>query len=119
MRNFNIDNEPKITTGFTVPENYFEDFPTKIKERISNEKPVIKLQKRHKKKWIFAIAATLLLSITATRMFNESNTEPQIATAALENYISNQSTISQDDLVNYLEQEDLESLKDDLQLQDF
>lgn len=119
MRNFNIDNEPKITTGFTIPDNYFEDFSAKIQSRITNEKPVIKLQKRHKKKWIFAIAATFLLSITATRIFNDSNTEPQVATAALENYISNQSTISQDDLINYLEQEDLESLKNDLQLQDF
>jgi len=49
MGKFKLDNEPKIATGFTVPENYIESFSTKMKQQLpQNEPKVISLFARKK-----------------------------------------------------------------------
>ena len=42
MKTFKLDNEPKIATGFKVPDSYFDDFQSKIDQRLhENETPTI------------------------------------------------------------------------------
>jgi hypothetical protein len=37
MKAFKLENEPKITTGFKTPENYFDDFSVKVLQQINEE----------------------------------------------------------------------------------
>lgn len=38
MNKFILDNEPKIETGFTVPDNYFENFEVRIPAEKNSKK---------------------------------------------------------------------------------
>jgi len=118
MNDFKLDSEPKIKAGFTIPENYFENFSEKILQQLPEEElKVISIFKKHKI-WLTAVAAVLVLAIgiTLCLLFSINNTELDEAT--LENYITNQSNISQYDLIALLEKEDLENMKIDLNLED-
>jgi hypothetical protein len=118
MNDFKLDSEPKIKAGFTIPENYFENFSEKILQQLPEEElKVISIFKKHKI-WLTAVAAVLVLAlgIPLYLLFSINNTELDEAT--LENYITNQSNISQYDLIALLEKEDLENMKIDLNLED-
>ena len=41
MKTIKIENEPKIKTGFTVPENYFEDFSAKMRQQLPEKEPKV------------------------------------------------------------------------------
>ena len=41
MKEFKLDNNPKISPGFSVPENYFENFSSKLLQE--EKSPVIKI----------------------------------------------------------------------------
>ena len=118
MNDFKLDSEPKIKAGFTIPENYFENFSEKILQQLPEEElKVISIFKKHKI-WLTAVAAVLVLAlgIPIYSLFSTNNTELDEAT--LESYITNQSNISQYDLIALLEKEDLESMKIDLNLEE-
>ena len=118
MNDFKLDSEPKIKAGFTIPENYFENFSEKILQQLPEEElKVISIFKKHKI-WLTAVAAVLVLAlgIPLYLLFSINNTELDEAT--LENYITNQSNISQYDLIALLEKEDLENMKIDLNLEE-
>lgn len=36
MKNFDLENNDKITTGFKTPENYFEQFEAKMMRQIES-----------------------------------------------------------------------------------
>ena len=56
MKQFDLENNKEIKSGFKVPENYFEQFEAKMMEQISKEKEtkVVSLFYR-KQVWISAI----------------------------------------------------------------
>lgn len=118
MKDFKLDNEPKISSGFTVPDGYFDTFPARLlTPSPTPETKVISIFKSGKS-WYFAAAAVLfiLLSVPLWYTYN-ANTE-KVETAALEDYLANQSSISEDEIVNLLDKEDLEKMKVDFKLED-
>lgn len=58
------------STGFTVPEGYFENLQSSIMEQIPDKKPISKFTK-----WIPAIAAGICLMIAAVFVFQNNQTE--------------------------------------------
>ncbi|GAA6767265.1 hypothetical protein AAFH68_32140 [Flavobacterium sp. CGRL1] len=49
MKEFKLENEPKITAGFKTPDHYFDTFSAKVLEQINErEVKVIPLYKRKK-----------------------------------------------------------------------
>jgi hypothetical protein len=49
MKNLNLENGPKITTGFTTPEGYFDDFSARIMQQLPvNEPKVISIFSKRK-----------------------------------------------------------------------
>jgi flagellar basal body-associated protein FliL len=118
MKTFKLDSEPKINSGFTVPENYFEDFSAKMMQRLpANEPKIISIYAR-KKTWIYAAAAILVLALSIpiyTDYFSDSS---EIDDATLENYITYQSTVSSTDLVNLLDEQDIQKMSVDLDIAD-
>lgn len=118
MKTFKLENEPKIASGFKTPENYFDNFSAKIVHRIEPEEPQIRSIFYKTKTWLYAAAAILIigLSIPIYNQFNASSIE--IDDATLENYIAYQSSVSNTDLANLLDEEDIQKMTIDLNIED-
>lgn len=118
MKSFNLENHPKIKSGFTTPEGYFEQFSEKLLATISEEeKPVISIFAKNKK-WLMAVAAVLILGIMIPFLNKSNNEILSIDNASLENYLAYQTTISPEELVSTLSNEDFEAIETDLNLDD-
>jgi hypothetical protein len=118
MKNFKLENEPKITPGFTIPEGYFDSFSEKVVTQLpKQESKVISIFKT-KKIWYFAVAAILILMLSIPIYTNLSTQQDEIDSVTLENYMAYHATITEDEIVNLLEQEDLERMKLELNIDD-
>ncbi|HQE35344.1 MAG TPA: hypothetical protein PLO52_10050 [Flavobacterium alvei] len=118
MKTFKLENEPKIATGFTVPENYFEDFSTRMMQQLpEKETKVISIFAR-RKTWIYAAAAVLVLALSIPIYNNFYSHSSEIDDATLENYITYHSSVSDTDLVNLLDEQDIQKMNIDLNLED-
>ena len=82
--------------GFKVPEGYFEDLPMKIQKRIEQEKPATRRLTVHQ--WGLALAASLALVLTF--VFILPNDGP-----SAEDLLA---TISEEELIAYLDQDDFD-----------
>ncbi|MCO6163240.1 MULTISPECIES: hypothetical protein [Flavobacterium] len=113
MKDFNLDTQPKIKTGFQVPENYFEQFEAKMMEQLpQKETKVVSLF--HKKQiWISSIAAVLLVMI-AIPVYQSMSKDTTIEATTLENYLV--SEYSTYDIIDKLSTEDINALENDLTL---
>jgi len=118
MNSFNLENSPKIKSGFKTPDGYFENFSEQMLAKIAKEeKPVISIFQR-RKNWFVAAAAVLILGISIP-FLNKTNTgNTSVDEETMENYLAYQSTISQYDLINLLDKEDIEALESDLKVDD-
>lgn len=118
MKTFKLDNKPKMQTGFTVPENYFEDFSVKMMQQLPvNEPKIISIFAR-KKTWMYAAAAVMVLALSLPIYTNYFRNSSEIDSATLENYITYQSTVSHTDLVNLLDEQDIQKISLDLNIED-
>lgn len=116
MKDFKLDNEPKITSGFTTPEGYFDTFSERVSAKLpAQETKVVSLYT--KKTWYYAAAAIIILMLSIP-IYNRYAATQEIDTATLENYITYQSNISEEEIVNLLDQEDLDKMKLELNVDD-
>ena len=117
MKEFKINNEKNIGTGFKVPENYFTEFSEKVKLKINDPEPKVISIFQKRKTWFSFVAAILIISLFVS-IYTEIVVKPTDEKLTLENYITNQSEISQYDLVALLDTKDIERIKIDLKLDD-
>jgi len=118
MKNFNLGNEPKITSGFTTPDGYFDTFSEKVLAQLPKQEPKVISIFSSKKVWYFAAAAILILMLSIPLFAKYSSQQEEIDSATLENYIAYQSNISEEEIVNLLEQDDLDKMKLDFNIED-
>ena len=118
MKEFKIDNEPKITSGFITPDCYFETLSEKILVQLPKQKPKVILLFSTRKTWYIAAAAILILMLSIPLNTKYSTHTEEIDSATLENYIAYQSNISEEEIVNLLQQEDLDKMKLDFNVDD-
>ncbi|WP_396140210.1 hypothetical protein [Flavobacterium sp.] len=118
MKNFNLGNEPKITSGFTTPDGYFDTFSEKVLAQLPKQETKVISIFSSKKVWYFAVAAILILMLSVPLFTKYSTQQEEIDTATLENYIAYQSNISEEEIVNLLEQDDLDKMKLDFNIDD-
>jgi len=118
MKNFNLGNEPKITSGFTTPDGYFDTFSEKILAQLPKQEPKVISIFSSKKVWCFAAAAILILMLSIPLFTKYYFQQEEIDSATLENYIAYQSNISEEEIVNLLEQDDLDKMKLDFNIDD-
>ncbi|MCA1967139.1 MAG: hypothetical protein LDL23_10890 [Flavobacterium sp.] len=116
MKQFDLENNKEIKSGFKVPENYFEQFEAKMMEQISKEKEtkVVSLFYR-KQVWISAIAAVLLLAIAIPVYFNMAK-ENNLDAGTIEIYLSQQQGIGITELSKHLTDEDIAELENNLSI---
>ena len=118
MKNFNLGNEPKITSGFTTPDGYFDTFSEKVLAQLPKQETKVISIFSSKKVWYFAAAAVLILMLSIPLFTKYSTQQEEIDSATLENYIAYQSNISEEEIVNLLEQDDLDKMKLDFNIDD-
>jgi len=118
MNDFRLDKEPKIGTGFTTPEGYFDAFQQKVMQHLPVQEPkVIPLYAR-RRTWMMSAVAILVLALMVPAYNTFYKNTEEIDAASMENYLAYESTISQYDLINLLDSEDIQSLDVDLALED-
>lgn len=117
MNEFKINKENKITSGFTTPEGYFDDFSIDTNNRIILPKSRIKVISINTKRWVTYVAAVLIIafSIIFSTKMEVNNSDDNVL---MENYITNNSEISQYDLITLLDKKDIENLSVELNLND-
>jgi hypothetical protein len=112
MKDFKLDIPEKINTGFIIPDNYFDNFSDRVLIQLPiKESKIISFYARNKK-WIYSAAAILILSLSLPLVYKMDNSEEQLNAVDIENYLTQQSTISEDELINLLEQEDIDQLRE-------
>ena len=116
MKQFDLENNKEIKSGFKVPENYFEQFEAKMIVQIPVEKEtkVVSLFYR-KQVWISAIAAVLLLAIAIPVYFNMAK-ENNLDAGTIEVYLSQQQGIGITELSKHLTDEDIAELENNLSI---
>ena len=118
MKNFNLGNEPKITSGFTTPDGYFDTFSEIVLAQLPKQETKVISIFSSKKVWYFAVAVILILMLSIPLFTKYSTQQEEIDSATLENYIAYQSNISEEEIVNLLEQDDLDKMKLDFNIDD-
>lgn len=117
MKEFRLDNEPKITSGFKTPEGYFDDLSEKINANLPKNEPKVISIFQKRKTWIYGIAAVLAISLSVI-FYQQSQSTEMLDAEFLENYIARNTTVSEYDLLELLEKEDIEKIQIDLDIQD-
>lgn len=119
MRTFKLDNEPKIESGFKIPEDYFDTFSARVMQQLPAEEPKTISLFAKRKTWIYAAAAVLVLALGIPVVYNNFyGRSSEIDDATLENYISYHSNVSSLDIVNLLDENDIQKINIDLNIED-
>jgi len=118
MKTFKLENETKIKTGFKTPENYFESFSARVMQQLPKEEPKTISIFSKRKTWSYAAAAVLALALTIPVYNHFYGHSSEIDDTTLENYIAYHSSVSDTDLVNLLDEEDIQKISIDLNLED-
>ena len=119
MKTFKLDNEPKIESGFKIPEHYFDDFSARVMQQLPVEEPKTISLFAKRKTWIYAAAAVLVLALSIPVVNNNFyGRSSEIDDATLENYISYHSNVSSLDIVNLLDEKDIQKINIDLNIED-
>jgi hypothetical protein len=116
MKEFKLDEHPKVTPGFKVPEDYFDNFSARMMQQLSQEVKVIPLSS-NRKSWFFAAAAVLVLALTIPALNQFSKTENEPDQAQLESYLA-YAQIPDEEIVTLLEDEDIQNMDIDYSLED-
>lgn len=113
MNDFKLDDHTKISPGFTTPDAYFDSFSERLLQRLPTAEPkVISLWARNKK-WIYATAAVIVLSLSIPVMDYFKNDTEAVYASEMENYLTYHSTLTDDDIVELLSDEEIATLNID------
>jgi hypothetical protein len=111
MNDFKLNTNEKITSGFKIPDNYFDSFSEKVMQQLPKEEPKVISFFARNKKILFSAAAVLVIALSISLVFKIQNKEQEVSSDDVENYLVYHTTLSDDDIVNLLEQEDIENIK--------
>lgn len=118
MKTFKLENEPKITTGFKTPEDYFDNFSAKVLQQINEkEVKVIPLYKRKKVISMLA-AAVVVIGLMIPVVNNYNATSKDLDEDTLETYLAYQSNLNQYDLIQNLDTNDIQKLNKNVAIED-
>lgn len=117
MKEFKLENKPKIESGFKTPEHYFENFSEKLMQNLpANEPKVISIFQRRKRSLMIA-AAILIIALMIPLLYN-TTANKELDQTTLENYLSYQTSMTQFDLISALESEDINNINTTVALED-
>lgn len=110
MNDFKLDTNEKITSGFKIPEDYFASFSEKILNQLPSEEPkVISFYAKYSR-ILYAAAAIVVLTLSIPISNLLQNSGQEIASNEIENYLTQHSSLSDDDIVKLLDEEDIKNI---------
>jgi hypothetical protein len=109
MKSKKLSTIPKIKSGFTAPESYFESFSVNLESQLNKSK-VVPLWRSP----ILYAACIIAVVITTALVFVNKQDTPDAAT--IENYLLTMEEISDHEITEALSEKDLEQLTVNLQL---
>ena len=109
MNHFDINKQPKINTGFKVPDNYFENFSDSLMLRNNENDTKVIAIKRHNHWWSTA-AAIVVVSLGIFSVYRISENRNEVDQHILENYIANDANISNEELIELLDETDIQEI---------
>ena len=118
MKDFKLNNENKITSGFVIPDGYFDAFSDTILAQLPKEELKVITVYNYGKNWYYAVAAVVVLMLSIPIYNNYKFQQEELDFVTLENYIACHSNISEDEIVKLLEQEELDKMKMELNAAD-
>lgn len=117
MKDFKLDNEPKINSGFVIPDAYFDKFSDELAKKLPFHQPkVISLWDRSKK-MIYGAAAILVISL-AIPLANQLQNKDQLQSIDIENYLANQTGLTNEDIIKLLDEEDIANIEINSSIED-
>ena len=118
MKTFELEKEPKISSGVIIPESYFDHFSEKVMQQIPKEEPKVISLFLRRKSWMYVAAAIIGLGLIIPIYNDFGSRSPEIDEVTLENYIANKSDISDTDIASLLNEEDIQKMSIDLNIED-
>ncbi|GEL09386.1 hypothetical protein SAMN05192550_1616 [Flavobacterium glycines] len=119
MKEFKLNNIPKIESGFKTPDElYFENFSVNLLNQLPKKEPKTISLFQKKKSIIMMVAAVFVLALAIPSLIKNASKRNELDTITLENYLSYQSNINQYDLINALDEEDIKNIDQDIELKD-
>ena len=113
MKQFNINDGNKTTSGFTTPEGYFDQFTVDLNNKLKLPKTEVKVISIKTKRRLTTVAVILVVafsvSIYSKMVINNSDESDPT-----ENYLTNHFEINQYDLISLLDKKDIENLSIEL-----
>ena len=110
MKDFKLDNEPKITSGFNPSEVYFTDFSAKVMQQLPKAEPKVISFWTRNRSWMYASAAILVVALSIPMMNLLDNNTEEVHTMEIENYLTYHSNLTDDEIVELLDEEDLKNI---------
>ena len=116
MKDFKLDSEPRIKSGFKAPDAYFESFADRVMLQLpAQEVKVVPLYRRMPI-WVTSAAAALVLSLSL--IFTEKDnatitTAPvsELSPDAIGDYLLHQEGISSYELIQNLDHKEISELQ--------
>ena len=118
MKDFKLEDNQKIATGFKFPPNYFDSFSEIVNQRILTEDVKVISLKKPNNTWYIAAAAILVMGLGITVFTTISNQPLEPTDISIENYLASQPGTTEDMLTDLLEKEDIENLEVNYNLDD-
>lgn len=115
MKRFDLDNDPKIDTGFKVPDDYFAKFEAKIMNQLPEKEARVIPLFQTRKFWLSAVAAIFVLGVFTTFYISFSKTDELVT----EEYLAYETSITTEDIIENLSDEDITAIEESLDLYDF
>lgn len=110
MKAFNLENEPKIKSGFKTPDHYFDDLSARVLQQINEKEVKVIPIYRRKKVLSLVAAAAIVIALMIPVVNNYNATSKDLDEATLETYLSYQSNLNQYDLAKELDTKDIEKI---------
>jgi hypothetical protein len=110
MKAFNLENEPKIKSGFKTPDHYFDDLSARVLQQINEKEVQVIPIYRRKKVLSLVAAAAIVIALMIPVVNNYNATSKDLDEATLETYLSYQSNLNQYDLAKELDTKDIEKI---------
>ncbi len=118
MNNFKLNTNEKITSGFKIPEDYFETFSERVLHQLPTEEPKILSFYAKYSRLFYAAAAIIVLALSIPIANELQNNSDEMDSNEIETYLTQHATLSDDDIVNLLDKVDIENIKIDNSIED-
>lgn len=111
MKDFKLDDSKKLKSGFQIPEGYFDAFSEAVLRRILKEETEVLSFYSRNKRLLYSLAAIFMIVLSLPILNHLHDNEQELSYSEIENYLTQNKSVTDDELINLLELEDIDKIK--------